>query len=293
MKRKKVLSGLAGALCVMLALAFALYPLVSNHLAEKNKSLVCTEYTETVEELDDSNLQTMRTAAQEYNAALSPVTISMNDSFSQDALLAAAESYDTLLAVNDAGIMGYIEIPKIGVYLPIYHGTSEDVLQAGVGHLLGSSLPVGGDSTHTVLTGHSGLATEKMFSDLEQLTTGDVFYLHVLDEVLAYEVDEINTVLPEDTSHLGVTRGEDYCTLITCTPFGVNTHRLLVQGSRIAYTPEAEPSEVEFSVSAEPVQSTWQTQYVKGLILSGAVIVVGVMFFLLFRPRKRGRHERI
>lgn len=201
-----------GVLYILLAVAFSIYPLVSNYLAEKNKSLVRTAYTKTVEELDDSVIQTMLTQAQEYNTALVPGTISMDGAFSLDALLAASEDYYELLMVNEAGIMGYVEIPKIEVYLPIYHGTEEEVLSIGVGHLLGSTLPVGGDSTHTVLTGHSGLASEKMFSDLDQLTEGDVFYLHVLEEVLAYEVDEIHVVLPEDTSHLGITKGEDYCT---------------------------------------------------------------------------------
>ena len=286
-----------GVLCILLAVAFSVYPLVSNYLAEKNKSLVCTAYTETVEELDDSNIQTMLKEAQEYNAALAPGTISMDGTFSQDALLAAAEDYYDLLTVNEAGIMGYVEIPKIEVYLPIYPGTEEDVLSIGVGHLLGSTLPVGGDSTHTVLTGHSGLASEKMFSDLDQLTEGDVFYLHVLNEVLAYEVDEINVVLPEDTSHLGITKGEDYCTLVTCTPFGVNTHRLLVKGSRIEYIPEEETAEAESVINeVETVRSTWQEQYIKGVLIAVIVVFVSGLVIIvachLKRPRKRGKHER-
>jgi len=286
-----------GVLCILLAMAFSVYPLVSNYLAEKNKSLVRTAYTETVEKLDDSNIQTMLKAAQEYNAALAPGTISMDGAFSQDALLAAAEDYYDLLSVNEAGIMGYVEIPKIEVYLPIYHGTEEDVLSFGVGHLLGSTLPVGGDSTHTVLTGHSGLATEKMFSDLDQLTEGDVFYLHVLEEVLAYEVDEIHVVLPEDTSHLGITKGQDYCTLITCTPFGVNTHRLLVRGSRIEYIPEEETPEAESVINeVEPVRSTWQEQYIKGVLVALIVVFASGLVIILVcyfrRPRKRGKHER-
>lgn len=266
-KHRKLWMCVLGVLCILLAVAFSVYPLVSNYLAEKNKSLVRTAYTKTVEELDDSNIQTMLKEAQEYNASLAPGTISMDEAFSQDALLAAAEDYYDLLTVNEAGIMGYVEIPKIEVYLPIYHGTEENVLSIGVGHLLGSTLPVGGDSTHTVLTGHSGLATEKMFSDLDQLTEGDVFYLHVLEEVLAYEVDEIHVVLPEDTSHLGITKGEDYCTLITCTPFGVNTHRLLVRGTRIEYITQEETTEdTDVIHEAETVRSTWQEQYINSAL---------------------------
>lgn len=297
MKHRKLWVSVLGVLCILLAVAFSVYPLVSNYLAEKNKSLVCTAYTETVEEQDDSNIQAMLAAAQEYNATLAPGTISMDGSFSQDALLAAAEGYYGLLAVNEAGIMGYVEIPKIEVYLPIYHGTEEEVLSVGVGHLLGSTLPVGGESTHTVLTGHSGLATEKMFSDLDKLTVGNVFYLHVLNEVLAYEVDEINVVLPEDTSHLGITKGQDYCTLVTCTPFGVNTHRLLVRGTRIVYTPEEEVPKDESVVNeVDPVRSTWQEQYIKGVVIALVVVFVsGICIIILChatKPGKRGKHAR-
>ena len=297
MKHRKLWTTLLGVLCILLAVAFSVYPLVSNYLAEKNKSLVCTAYTESVEELDDSNIQAMLAAAQEYNTTLAPGTISMDGTFSQDALLAAAEGYYDLLTVNEVGIMGYVEIPKIEVYLPIYHGTDEEVLSIGVGHLLGSTLPVGGESTHAVLTGHSGLATEKMFSDLDKLTVGDVFYLHMLDEVLAYEVDEINVVLPEDTSHLGITKGEDYCTLVTCTPFGVNTHRLLVRGTRIEYIPDTgEVVETSVISEVEPVRSTWQEQYIKGVLIALVVVfVAGICIILichLTKPRKRGKHAR-
>ena len=296
-KHRKLWMSVLGVLCILLAVAFSVYPLVSNYLAEKNKSLVRTAYTETVEEMDDTNIQIMLKEAQEYNATLAPGTISMDGTCSRDALLAAAEDYYDLLTVNEAGIMGYVEIPKIEVYLPIYHGTEEDVLSIGVGHLLGSTLPVGGDSTHTVLTGHSGLATEKMFSDLDQLTEGDVFYLHVLEEVLAYEVDEIHVVLPEDTSHLGITKGEDYCTLITCTPFGVNTHRLLVRGTRIEYIPEEETPEAESEINeVEPVRSTWQEQYIKGVLIALIVVFASGLAIILVchfkRSRKRGKHER-
>lgn len=162
------------------------------------------------------------------------------------------------------GIMGYVEIPKIRVNLPIYHGTETDSLERGIGHLLGSSLPVGGESTHTILSGHSGMASQKMFTDLGQLAAGDVFYLHVLNETLAYQVVEINTVLPYDTSLLGIVPGEDLCTLVTCTPYGVNTHRLLVRGSRIPYE-EAEQLMEETS-NEETTASTWEGKYLQGII---------------------------
>ena len=160
--------------------------------------------------------------------------------------------------------MGYVHIPKLGVSLPIYHGTEEETLDRGIGHLIGSSLPIGGGSTHAILTGHSGLASQKMFSDLDKLEIGDTFYLEVLNEVLAYEVDQINTVLPHDTTYLGLEDGKDLCTLVTCTPFGVNTHRLLIRGHRIAYTPEDEESPtIEPAETSEPVDSTWEQEYEK------------------------------
>lgn len=150
-------------------------------------------------------------------------------------MLSAAENYNSQLDIAGNGIIGYVIIPKIQVNLPIYHGTDAEVLDRGVGHLLGSSLPVGGKNTHTILSGHSGMASQKMFTDLEQLVPGDVFYLNVLGETMAYQVTEINTVLPYETDLLGIVPGEDLCTLVTCTPYGINTHRLLVRGSRIPY----------------------------------------------------------
>jgi len=170
--------------------------------------------------------------------------------------------------------------------LPIYHGTDADTLEIGIGHLLGTSLPVGGESTHTVLTAHSGMANQKMFSDLDLVKEGDVFYLEILDEILAYQVDAINIVLPHDTTHLGITTGEDYCTLVTCTPFGVNTHRLLVRGTRIPYE-EAEQITAEITVE-EAAGSTWEEKYVNG-ILTGFTIVclIAILGGVIWFSRRR------
>ena len=240
MKNRKVILILPfGLLMGLISLGIMLYPLIGNYLSEKNKSTVLTEYAQSVEKLDDGNILELLAAARAYNERLVPGTLSMEDVFSRAGQSIAEQEYYDLLAVNADGIMGYAEIPKIGVYLPIYHGTESDVLDVGIGHLIGSSLPIGGTSTHCVLTGHSGMAREKMFSDLDQLKPGDVFYLHVLDLTLAYEVDQIKTVLPDNTSYLGIEKDEDYCTLVTCTPFGVNTHRLLVRGHRVAYEESA------------------------------------------------------
>lgn len=193
--------------------------------------------------------------------------------------------------------MGYVVIPRIDVELPIYHGTGSDSLDRGTGHLLGSSLPVGGDSTHTIITGHSGMASQKMFTDLEQLQEGDVFYLRVLDETLAYEVKAVHTVLPHDTTHLGIVPGQDLCTLVTCTPTGINTHRLLVQGSRIPFVP-AEETEISAVSHEENTVSHWEDQYWLGIRLGLAAMVSVVLLLNVFlylrkkKPQKGGRYVR-
>lgn len=207
---------------------------------------------------------------------------SQNGSYSKDSVTSAVEEYAQLLDLTGTGTMGYVHIPKLGVSLPIYHGTEEETLDRGVGHLIGSSLPIGGSSTHAILTGHSGLASQKMFSDLDKLEIGDTFYLEVLNEILAYEVDQINTVLPHDTTYLGLEEGKDLCTLVTCTPFGVNTHRLLIRGHRIAYTPEDEESPTtEPAETSEPVDSTWEQEYEKGVYFAiGVVVIICLVLFL-------------
>lgn len=262
-----------------------LYPVISNYVNEKYASEIHTAYVDAIEQVDNSELEKAIELAIAYNEAITPGATT-SDAYSQEALLAASEDYDSQLNVAGDGIMGYVEIPKIGVNLPIYHGTGNDSLERGVGHLLGSSLPVGGKSTHTILTGHSGMATQKMFTDLEQLEIGDVFYLHILDETLAYQVDSINTVLPYDTSLLGITSGEDYCTLVTCTPYGVNTHRLLVRGARIAY--EKAEIIVEETAQEEQPRSNWTEKYLLGLLLGVlTVLILALAIIIVIRIRKK------
>ena len=271
--KKKIITICAVVLFLM-ALGLTLYPLVSNYVNQKYASEIQTAYQEIIQQTDDSILQEAKQRAVSYNLAITPGTA---DAYSEESLSSAAEDYDDQLDIAGNGIMGYVEIPKIQVNLPIYHGTDAEVLDRGVGHLLGSSLPVGGKNTHTILSGHSGMASQKMFTDLEQLAKGDVFYLNVLNETLAYQVTEINTVLPYETDLLGIVPGEDLCTLVTCTPYGINTHRLLVRGSRIPYE-EALTLEEE-SVAAEAVESTWEQNYAKGIIIG---IVIALLLILLF-----------
>lgn len=270
-----------------------LYPVISNYVNEKYASEIHTAYEEVIQQADNSALLKAKELAVAYNEAITPGTA--GEAYSQAALLEASVDYESQLNIAGNGTMGYVEIPKISVNLPIYHGTNNDSLERGVGHLLGSSLPVGGESTHAILTGHSGMATQKMFTDLEQLIIGDVFYLHILDEILAYQVIEINTVLPYDTSFLGIEHGEDYCTLVTCTPYGVNTHRLLVRGSRIPYE-EAEIL-VEEIQTEEAETSTWEQQYIRGLviglkILLSLVLLIGIAANIRKRKKRGGNYAK-
>lgn len=276
-------------LAFLLALGITLYPLVSTRYNERHQSEIHTAYAEQLKQADNTTLEEARTLAHVYNASLQP-GVQLPDAFSQEALRSASEDYPELLDITGSGIMGYVRIPSIQVNLPIYHGTEDATLEIGVGHLLGSSLPVGGESTHVVLTGHSGMASQKMFSDLNLLQIGDVFYLDVLGETLAYEVDQIKTVLPYDTTYLGIAEGEDLCTLVTCTPFGVNTHRLLVRGSRISYEPESEILNATMEDETKP-ESTWEQEYLRGIWLSlGGVALAGFVAISGWMIR-RNRHE--
>ena len=274
---KKILT-IGGAILVfLLALGITLYPVISNFYNQRHQSQIHTQYEAVVEQTDDSELIRARELAQQYNEAIQPGS-RPDDAYSRDAILEASRNYEDQLNLTGDGIMGYVEIPLIRVNLPIYHGTAYETLDVGIGHLLGSSLPVGGESTHSVLTAHSGMAGQKMFSDIDQLEEGDVFYLQILGETLAYQVDAIHVVLPHDTTYLGITQGEDQCTLVTCTPFGVNTHRLLVRGSRIPYE-EAEVIVEEQLQVEEPPKSTWEQQYIKGVLLGvGGVGAAGLIY---------------
>ena len=279
------------AVLFVVSLGVILYPLIANYLSEKNRSLIETQYTEAIEQMDTTALDEARAEAEEYNKTL--VTIPEKP-FTKDALIKAAESYDTLLNVREDGLMGYVEIPAIGVNLPIYHGTEESTLDRGVGHLLGSSLPVGGTATHCVLTGHSGLAGQKMFSDLNLLKESDIFFLRVLGQTLAYKVVEIYTVLPEDTGKLTIDAGRDLCTLVTCTPYGVNSHRLLLRGERTEY--EEAVSVIEDAEFTPVEESTWGDEYRHGLIYGGLTVAgIGTgyaSFKAIRRAKKQSRRPR-
>lgn len=261
------------AACGVAALGLLLYPLAGEILSERYHSDVETTYTAAIEDTDDTELTAQREAAEQYNAMLSG-TAAITEGGASAPPLAYAEQ------LTVGGVMCYIDIPKISVYLPVQHGTSAETLERAVGHVVGTSLPVGGSSTHAVLSAHSGMASSKLFSDIDRLEKGDKFYIHVLGEVLAYKVDAINTVLPTDTSLLQIEEGKDLVTLVTCTPFGVNTHRLLVRGHRVPYTPEQEVSAAE----EKPVASSWTQHYLTGLGIGlGAATVIGGGYAIIRR----------
>ena len=284
--KKKVITICIAALAFLIALGITLYPMISTWYNERHQAEVHILYQEKVEQVDNTKLIEAKELAVAYNQTILPGAQD-EDSFSKEALLSASENYGSLLNLAGDGIMGYVEVPTIGVTLPIYHGTNNSTLERGVGHLLGSSLPVGGESTHSVLTAHSGMASQKMFSDLDRLKKGDIFFLDVLGEKLAYQVDQIKTVLPYDTTFLQTEIGNDLCTLVTCTPFGVNTHRLLVRGTRIEYE-EAEVIVEEKLETEEPVKSTWEQQYLQGILIGiGAVVILGLGLLVFWYVRRR------
>ena len=265
------------AVCGVVALGLLFYPLVGEWMNEKHHSDVETTYTAAIEKTSDTALAAQRQAAEQYNAMLANAAM-----ISEGGASAPPLAYAQQLTVG--GVMCYIDIPKIGVYLPVQHGTDAETLERTVGHVVGTSLPVGGSSTHAVLSAHSGMSGAKLFSDIELLETGDIFYIHVLKEVLAYQVDAINTVLPADTALLQIEDGKDYVTLVTCTPFGVNTHRLLVRGYRVPYELEQAAE-----AAAQPVASSWTQHYLTGLAAGfGTLAVAGGAYYLIKRRKQHG-----
>ncbi len=264
-------------LALLAGLSLLLYPTVSDYWNSLHASQAVATYAEDVKSIDKTQYDELLAAAHSYNESLHTRT---NDFYLTDEQQAA---YDTLLNIGQTGIMGYIEIPVIKLSLPIYHGTSDSVLQIAVGHLDWTSLPVGGTGTHCVLSGHRGLPSAKLFTNLDQMKTGDTFVIRVLDEVLTYEVDQILIVEPNNTSALTIEAGKDLCTLVTCTPYGINSHRLLVRGHRVENTPEAKM----IRVVADAIQ-------IEPLIVAPVVAapVLLILFVMLMLPKRKKHIEK-
>lgn len=267
-------------LCLGVALGICLtvYPLLASRASDRAAGSVTADYREEAQTRTDTAAQLAD--AEAWNAMLAEAVTDHAD---------APAGYEDLLWLTEDGMMGYVSIPKIGIELPIYHGTSTGVLEKGVGHLPTTSLPVGGESTHAVLSAHSGMSGARMFTDLEQLSVGDLFTVRVLDRELTYQVDHIATVLPQETALLEIQPGEDLCTLVTCTPYGVNTHRLLVRGRRVE---AAEVPQDTIPAQQEAAPSTWAQKYLLYIAVGTAVglITGGILLFLKIKnTKKQGR----
>ncbi|MDD6023111.1 MAG: class C sortase [Oscillospiraceae bacterium] len=272
MKKKGNFITIILVLILLAGLSLLLYPTVSDYWNSLHQTRAIATYAEEVANLNQDQYDEILAEAERYNASLAGRYNGFQLSDSQK------EAYEKQLDVSGLGVMGYIEIPAIDCSLPIYHGTEESVLQIAVGHLEWSSLPVGGESTHCVISGHRGLPSAKLFTNLDKLREGDLFMLRVLDELLTYEVDRILIVEPQETESLRIVDGEDYCTLVTCTPYGVNTHRLLVRGHRIENIEESKT----IRVTADAVQ-------IEPLLVAPIVAIpmLLLLLILLLLPKRR------
>ena len=272
---KQRLSNLFLILILVTGLSLLLYPTVSNCWNSMHQSRAIASYAEVVERIDPAVYQAARSEARSYNETLvgrSDSRFEMTESERQ--------YYDTLLDLAGDRIMGIVEIPEIQVTLPLYHGTSEEVLQVAAGHIEGSSLPVGGKGTHCAISGHRGLPSARLFTDLDQLVEGDRFLIHILDETLIYEVDRISIVMPYELEELSISEEEDYCTLVTCTPYGINSHRLLVRGTRL------EASE-EMKIVRVTADATRIDPLIVAPILAVPVLLMLLMIVLFYDPKKK------
>lgn len=289
MKKRGITKILLMFLVFLASSALILYPFIANYVFEHRTDSIVQAVEEEADEIDDSVRKAELERAGQYNEMIASGHIRLQDPFVEQEDY--SETYGSLLCMNEDGVMGFIRIPSIEVSLPIYHGTAEHTLEAGAGHLEGSSLPVGGSSTHSVITGHTGLSSAKMFTDLIELQEGDIFILNIYGEKLIYEVDQIKTVLPYELGELTITPGQDYCTLVTCTPYGVNTHRLLVRGVRTTELKDTEQGEV---FKAKAVESRWMQEYKRDVLISFGLFILGMIILVItrFALRTKGGNRK-
>ena len=277
-----VVSTIVAIVLFLAGAALLLYPTVSNYFAERVQLTAIQTYESAVEEASEEDLSAEWLAAQVYNENLAGDPV--HDPFVVGSGYALPENYEDVLNIAGDGVMGYLEIPCIDVLLPIYHGTSDEVLEEGVGHIDYTSLPIGGESTHSVLCAHRGLPSAELFTYLDKVEIGDEFYIHVLDDVLAYEVDQILVVEPDELDQLQIEDGKDYVTLLTCTPYGVNTQRLLVRGHRVDYVQDDDEDAV-----SELARSLALKLAIAVLVV--ALLVIAIVLALMRRRAKRRQRE--
>lgn len=297
-KRSFRFSGLLRWIVILIGVAILAYPSVSAFLTEKNASRATTAYDGYVKEAAEEERQKLLRAAVDYNRELVEVNGFAAPMTDEAGVPQVLDDYWDILDIDRVGTMGYLVIPRLGETITIKHGTSEAVLQKHVGHVENTSLPVGGTSTHAALSGHRGLPTASLFTDLDQMQLGDVFYIRVLDQTLAYQVDQILTVLPEETEHLAVVEGEDLVTLITCTPYGVNSHRLLVRGKRIPYVHTQEFEQI-VAAAGEELSPLMRMPMQYRHMLAGLAAIAAFLFirfvFSVIRmirgKRRRGKNK--
>ncbi len=285
MKSEKILLIIA-IIFIIVGTGIFLYPSISNYFAEKNHVEAIRNYDKMVVKIGEDSLKKEKEKAQTYNENLSGDPV--HDPFVLGSGYALPENYKEVLNISGDGIMGYIQIPKISVDLPIYHGTSEEVLEKGVGHIQNTSVPIGGNSTHSVLTGHTGLPNAELFTRLDELVVGDIFYIHVLNEILTYKVYEIKVVLPDNIDELRITSGEDLVTLVTCTPYGVNSHRLLVKAERVEYEDytenngnTTEVSNNSNTINNVETKKTNKQYYLTGIQIGTVILVIVLITTLI------------
>lgn len=272
---KKKLNTIFVVLLFLAGLSVLLYPLVANQWNSYRQSRLISEYTQGIEEQaagDEIDYEKEWDQAEDYNQNLMPMILP--DSFAVAEMSGRGDDYMACLNLNGDGMMGIVEIPKINVRIPIYHTTEEAVLEIGAGHLEGSSLPVGGEGTHAVISAHRGLPSAVLFTDLDKMEEGDHFLLYILDDILCYEVDQIHVVEPEDTQDLAAEKGEDLVTLLTCTPYGVNSHRLLVRGHRVPYVPEEVSQENTSSLLGVSLHTNYLFWVILGVGVTGIFILI-------------------
>ena len=287
MKRK--LSGILFGLLFLTGFGIRVYPTVSNQWNTYRQSRLISDYEKVVSDMKPEDYTEEWEAAREFDSTLVQNNI-YGDVFGSDDTQIEDTDYWKVLNVAEDGVMGYLSIPKINVRLAIYHGTAEDVLQTGIGHMNGTSLPIGGESTHSVLAAHRGLPAARLFTDIDQMQQGDMFYIHVLDETLAYQVDQILDMVEKDDHEtledaLQIQEGKDQVTLFTCTPYGVNSHRLLVRGTRVPYNGEEETENTPVDSMLRAIQNYYMLYLILGLAVT--LLVILIMKFLFDRKNKK------